>query len=105
MTSAEGFWEALLESPDADDLRLVFADWLEEQGDPHGELMRIQVDLAGLRPRSRKRQELVKRQKAILAEHGDTLLGCLRERVENWEFVRGLLHVKANAGKLLAPVE
>ncbi len=105
MTSSEGFWQALRESPDSDDIRLIFADWLEEQGDPHGELMRVQVELTGLRPRTRKRRELLKRQQAILDEHTGRLLGCLPERVEGWEFVRGLLHVKADVEMLLAPVE
>jgi uncharacterized protein (TIGR02996 family) len=105
MTSAEGFWEALRQSPDADDLRLVFADWLEEQGDPHGELMRVQVELATARQRTKKRRELVKRQQQLHDEHADQLLGCLPDRAESWQFVRGLLHVKANAEKLLAPVE
>jgi uncharacterized protein (TIGR02996 family) len=104
MTSAEGFWEAMRESPDADDLRLVFADWLDEQGDPHGELMRIQIELANARPRKKQRRELLKRQQAILTEHASLLLGCLPERVESWDYVRGLLHVKANGEKMLAPV-
>ena len=32
----EGLLASIHAEPDSDDARLVFADWLEEQGDPHG---------------------------------------------------------------------
>src|ERR1700731_920780 len=35
------FLQALNEKPDNAALRLVFADWLEERGDPRGELLRL----------------------------------------------------------------
>jgi len=35
------FLQALQEHPDEDKLRLVFADWLEECGDPRAELLRL----------------------------------------------------------------
>jgi len=37
----ETFLQALREQPDDNSLRLVFSDWLEEQGDPRGELVRL----------------------------------------------------------------
>src|ERR1700722_7608798 len=39
------FLEAIMEKPDDDSLRLVFADWLEERGDPRGELLRLMQTL------------------------------------------------------------
>ena len=35
------FIEAILASPDDASLRLVYADWLEERGDPRGEYVRL----------------------------------------------------------------
>lgn len=32
MTTEEEFWKAIEASPDDESLRMVFADWLEEQG-------------------------------------------------------------------------
>ena len=33
---------AIIEDPDDDAPRLVYADWLQAQGDPRGELMQLQ---------------------------------------------------------------
>jgi len=41
-----GFLEAIAEAPDEDTPRLIYADWLMEQGDPRGEFIRCQVELA-----------------------------------------------------------
>src|SRR5262249_60861833 len=41
MSQEQAFLAAMLASPDDLHLRLVFADWLEEQGDPRGELLRL----------------------------------------------------------------
>lgn len=38
-------WHAPLVPIDTDGPRLVFADWLEERGDPQGEFIRLQVEL------------------------------------------------------------
>jgi uncharacterized protein (TIGR02996 family) len=46
MTDA-GFIRAILASPDEDQPRLVYADWLEEQGDVvRAEFIRVQIELA-----------------------------------------------------------
>jgi uncharacterized protein (TIGR02996 family) len=41
MSREQAFLAAMLASPDDLVLRQVFADWLEEQGDPRGELLRL----------------------------------------------------------------
>src|SRR5205085_11626679 len=40
-----GFVQALIDDPDDETTPLVLADWLEERGDPRGELVRIQATL------------------------------------------------------------
>src|SRR6188472_620905 len=35
-----GFWDAIAEAPDDEVPRLIFADWLEENNDPRGPLLR-----------------------------------------------------------------
>src|SRR6516162_7574041 len=37
---------AIHDNPDDDDLRLVYADYLDDQHDPRGEFLRIQVEMA-----------------------------------------------------------
>jgi uncharacterized protein (TIGR02996 family) len=41
MSQEQAFLAAMLASPDDLDLRQVFADWLQEQADPRGELLRL----------------------------------------------------------------
>jgi uncharacterized protein (TIGR02996 family) len=43
MPDDSSFLHALLASPDDSDLRLVYADWLEERGDPGGAFLRLEV--------------------------------------------------------------
>ncbi len=45
MTSEEDFLQALQQGPQDDDLRLVYADWLEERGDIRGEYLRLLIQL------------------------------------------------------------
>lgn len=39
------FLQQIKENPQDDNLKLAYADYLEEQGDPQGELIRIQIEL------------------------------------------------------------
>src|SRR5690242_12437796 len=41
MTRDQAFLHALLDRPEDDAPRLVYADWLEEHGDPRGEFIRL----------------------------------------------------------------
>src|SRR5262245_6194987 len=85
MTHEEAFLAAILESPDDDAPRLIYADWLEDHGDPRAALIRVQCDLErhrraafgkpyvlsdGLR-RAWQIIALYAREKELLAEFGD----------------------------------
>ena len=49
MTHDEAFLQAMVETPDDDTPRLVYADWLEENGDAdRAEFIRLQCELATL---------------------------------------------------------
>lgn len=43
MYTEEGFLDALRQTPDDDDLRLVFSDWLEDQDDGRADFLRLQI--------------------------------------------------------------
>jgi hypothetical protein len=60
--------------------RLVYADYLEESGDPRGELIRIQCELASDHHERGDafRAALLDRERELLAEHGDEWLAPLR---------------------------
>jgi uncharacterized protein (TIGR02996 family) len=46
MNDAAVLLAAIAAAPDSDELRLIYADWLEAQGDPRGEFIRLQCRLA-----------------------------------------------------------
>jgi uncharacterized protein (TIGR02996 family) len=90
MTDASGFLQAIHDDPDNDDLRLVFADWLEERGNPRGELMRLQVWRG---PAAPARGERTQRVRELQARHGREWLGPLHSRLRDWSAVGGLFRV------------
>src|SRR5947209_6860741 len=49
MGQREAFLAAVADAPEDDTHRLVFADWLDERGDPLGEFIRLQLELEPLR--------------------------------------------------------
>src|SRR5262249_7676147 len=73
MSLDKAFLADVAEHPDDDAPRLVYADWLEDNGDPdRAEFIRVQVELARprLRGGSKRRRELQKREKNLFDEHG-----------------------------------
>jgi uncharacterized protein (TIGR02996 family) len=64
-----GLIHGILSDPEDDAPRPVSADWLEEQGDPLGELIHVQVEMLYLLPHAR-REELAKRERELLDGFG-----------------------------------
>jgi uncharacterized protein (TIGR02996 family) len=89
------FLQDIREHPDDDAPRLVLADWLEERGDPRGELIRAQLGRTRFAQEERRAEwnEARRREAALLAEHAAGWLGPLADRVELATFARGLLQV------------
>lgn len=88
------FFEHILEHPDDDSPRLVFADWLEENGEgPRAELIRVQVERARLPEWEREQIPLQLRESALIAEHGERWKAELPtiEGVTWGEFRRGFV--------------
>lgn len=49
--------------------RLVYADWLEEQGDPRGEFIRVQCALSGMTDDDQQRATLKQLERELLGKH------------------------------------
>jgi uncharacterized protein (TIGR02996 family) len=97
----DAFWRSVCKSPDDDTVRLVFADWLKENGytprararaprsDPlalgrdRGELIRVQCALARTPDGDPARTDLEVREHDLLGRHRETWL---------WELPRWLAH-------------
>jgi len=71
MATSEAFLRPIIESPEDDALRLVYADWLEEHGDAaRAEFIRAQCALARMADDDPRRPELSAREQELLSEHG-----------------------------------
>ena len=117
--TARGFLEFILAHPDDDAPRLVFADWLEEQGDSdRAEFIRIQIERARLPEWDARQVRLRLRERDLIELHGQKWKGELPS-IEGitWEdFRRGfvatasfatftILREKASACWAATPIE
>ena len=93
---SRAFLEAIRDDPDDDSHRLIFADWLDDNGDPdRAEFIRAQCELARPLLAADRRAALQKRETELLQAHRAAWLGPLH-RVVTWEadqFRRGFLEV------------
>jgi uncharacterized protein (TIGR02996 family) len=96
MTDGDALLAAILAAPDEDTPRLVYADWLDENGDPdRAEFIRAQVELARAPALGLRLREVV-----LLAAHGERWLAPLRENggplahpAAHGQFRRGFVEV------------
>lgn len=79
-----GFRAAIVEAPDDDQRRLVYADWLMEHGDVRGELIRLQLEAAPTKATT-------KRVEAILSAGWRNLAGELAPYADASCFRRGFI--------------
>ncbi len=107
MADDEAFLRAVIDNPDDDLPRLVYADWLDEHGEPdRAEFIRVQCAMA--RPPMTKAdfERRWARSEELLAVHKERWLGPLSEFVEWWWFRRGFVFmIKLSAAALLAHAE
>ncbi|HEY7314122.1 MAG TPA: TIGR02996 domain-containing protein [Gemmataceae bacterium] len=104
MTEQEAFLHAILDAPDDDGLRLIYADWLEEHGDsPRAEFIRVQVGLARLPNNDPNAAVLYTRQNHLLPRFEKAWLGELHSFLSGWFFRRGFVEsARIGVKKLLA---
>jgi uncharacterized protein (TIGR02996 family) len=93
------FLSAIREDPDADGPRLVFADWLDEHGDPRAELIRVQCQLAALNKDDPQVPDLNGRQRTWLDRYRGVWPGK-HHMLCSCSLERGLLDVHMPAGLL-----
>jgi uncharacterized protein (TIGR02996 family) len=78
MNTEDSFLRAIASAIDDRLPRLVFADWLEEQGDPRAEWLRIDCELAELGPDDGRQLALEARKRALWDARRDGLIGWER---------------------------
>lgn len=97
------FMDQILEQPDDDGPRLVFADWLEEQGDSRGEFIRVQCALAKLGKDDERRLALHEREQRLLLDYRSCWDSPLRDLADGWDYQRGFAEtVRSNTRLFLS---
>ncbi|MEK6233560.1 MAG: TIGR02996 domain-containing protein [Planctomycetales bacterium] len=81
----------ILNNPQDDAARLVYADWLEERGNPRAEFIRLQFQLDQLPEFHSDRVEIEMRIDDLLVEHELEWVGELADHVNEWEFRNGFV--------------
>jgi uncharacterized protein (TIGR02996 family) len=103
MAHHEGFLRSIIDNPDDDAPRLIYADWLDDHGQPErAEFIRVQCRLAELDEDDPERRGLQRREYELLADHWGEWAGPLVGRAYRWWFQRGFVEqVKMEAGQFL----
>ncbi|MCA9068944.1 MAG: TIGR02996 domain-containing protein [Planctomycetaceae bacterium] len=72
--------------PEDNTRRLIYADWLDEQGDPRGEYLRVHCELAGLLQSDERYEELLAREKELQLQLAPEWLEIVGQpRIQNCE--------------------
>jgi uncharacterized protein (TIGR02996 family) len=77
----EVFLQAIFDNPDDDAPRLIYADWLEERGDPRGEFIHVSCALEKLEATDPLRSELEVQREALLVQHEEEWFGRLKRLI------------------------
>jgi uncharacterized protein (TIGR02996 family) len=107
MPDESAFVAAVRDAPDEEGPRLVYADWLDEHGDPESaaraEFIRLQCALARLPPRHPGRPGLWRRERAIQSKYGMRWGAPLRKwGVLAWGYRLGMVEEVTVAARSLA---
>lgn len=86
------FLDAILSEPDELSHRLVFADWLEDYGQPErAEFIRLQIERDGLPLAHPCARRNLRRESVLLAEHELAWAGPIAQQARRWRFHRGFV--------------
>lgn len=92
-TATHGLFRRVLDEPSDDGPRLVLADWLDDQGDPRGEFIRVQLALARLADDDDRRPDLARREELLANRHRRFWDQPLRGLADGWDYRRGFAEV------------
>jgi uncharacterized protein (TIGR02996 family) len=85
MSDDDALLAAIRQAPDDDAPRLIYADWLDENGQPErADFIRVQIELA-----RQDSPELRKREAELLSAHHEAISGPLASRDLRFRFQRG----------------
>lgn len=90
--SQKAFLQAIRDAPEDDTPRLIYADWLHDNGEPErAEFIRVQCRLAKMEEDDPERPDLLRREYELLADHWGEWAALLVGKVRRWQFRRGFV--------------
>src|SRR5215210_2046198 len=107
MSDGDALLRAILDNPDDDAPRLVYADFLDECGDAsRAAFIRAQVRLVRLPPDHPDRPQLIQAERTLVRAHRDAWTAWIPRWVTGWEFRRGFLEwIRCEASDFLAEAD
>jgi uncharacterized protein (TIGR02996 family) len=104
MSDGNALLRAILDNPDDDAPRLIYADWLEEHGDPdRATFIRAQIELACLPPDHPDRDRLVQTERTLWKANRAAWTAWVPGWVKSHEFRRGFLEmIRCDAGTFVS---
>jgi uncharacterized protein (TIGR02996 family) len=100
MNHDAAFLASIIESPDEDAPRLIYADWLEEHGQgERADFIRVQCELARMSEDDPRRGDLMARERASREGREKEWVGPLGGLMEKCEFRRGFVEGITLAGE------
>lgn len=95
MTHDDAFLQSIIETPDDDVPRSIYADWLEDHGQAErAEFIRIQCEISKLADGSLRRAELTAREAHLLEAHGKEWAGESRVEETNPSYLGGTVRLR-----------
>jgi uncharacterized protein (TIGR02996 family) len=92
MSVEEAFLRSIIEAPDDDTPRLVFADWLDDHENPaRAEFIRVQCSLDNITASDPRRLALRDREQELLRQYGWVWAEDLGYQVSGWAYRRGFI--------------
>jgi uncharacterized protein (TIGR02996 family) len=104
ISDSDALLRAIIDNPEDDAPRLVYADFLDEHGDPpRAAFIRAQVQLARLPPSHPDRPRLIQTERTLMRAHKAFWTAWVPSWAKHWQFRRGFLEwVRCDAGTFVA---
>ena len=91
MNKAQQFQKEIAAHPKDVEPRLAYAEWLEQNGEPLGEFIRVQCQLQDTDIADQQYDDLKSRELQLLRQHNKGWGKSIRPLVRNWEYRNGLI--------------
>jgi uncharacterized protein (TIGR02996 family) len=95
------FLKEIKDHPEDNTPRFILADWLQDRGDPRGELLALDMQRHLLPEDDPRWAALWHQERQLLRRHIFDWLGPLVDSISEWTFRRGFLHIEARAQTFL----